>query len=61
MHTRKVSRDRLLRFSWFMKATKDVYTWFLKMLCPVSQYLCVCLPSRLLITNSMMWHDMDPI
>ena len=26
-------------------------------------YICVyvCLPPRLLITNGVMWHDMDPI
>ena len=23
--------------------------------------VCVCLPPRLLITNGMMWHDMNPI
>ena len=25
------------------------------------QYVCVCLPQRLLITSGMMWRDIDPI
>ena len=29
-------------------------TWFLKI-------ECVCLPSRLLITSGVMWHDVDSI
>ena len=23
--------------------------------------VCVCMPTKLLVTSSMIWHDMDPI
>ena len=29
--------------------------------CLGSQHVCVCLPPRVLITNSVMWSDVDPI
>ena len=36
--------------------------WFLKnLIVSVQTSVCVCPPSRLLITSGMMWCDMDPM
>ena len=58
--------------SWRFLEVGVHLTWFLKIVSVrmsvcvcvcvcVCVFVCVCLPPRLLITNGMIWHDMNPI